>query len=188
MYSRGGRQFWIDEVCQLTSGAFVIPRSWILRKRANFSVDAAPALHADASVVEITLAGWRITSSICSVLAEDFKWNYFDIVSHAGGVEKLVWLPSTDGSEAPVMPCLLRKLVDENEDLYVVMVSPWSDDVSGNRSKQYNKHMNVYISNGCLPGRLAQQEFHVHFLSTSPSASSSEQFSAIRDQVKYVKF
>ncbi|KAJ6533000.1 hypothetical protein B0H19DRAFT_1213998 [Mycena capillaripes] len=54
-------------------------------------------------------------------------------------------------------------------DLFVLMASPWADDVSGNKSKQYNKHMNMYTGNGCLPGRMLQQEFH---------------FSAFRDHVK----
>jgi CDP-diacylglycerol pyrophosphatase len=77
----------------------------------------------------------------------------------------------------------MRKLVGEDEDLFVVMASPWADDVSGNKSKQYNKHMNIYTGNGCLPGRLLQQEYHVHYVSTSPNASA-EQFAAFHDQVQ----
>lgn len=84
----------------------------------------------------------------------------------------------------PCSSSIAQQLVGEDEDLFVIMVSPWADDVSGNKSKQYNKHMNMYASNGCLPGQLLQQEFHVHYVSTSPYASSAEQFSAFRDQVK----
>ncbi|KAJ7888627.1 hypothetical protein B0H14DRAFT_3081939 [Mycena olivaceomarginata] len=74
--------------------------------------------------------------------------------------------------------------VSDDEDLFVIMVSLWADDVSGNRSKQYNKHMNMCTGNGCLPGRLLQQEFHIHYISTSPHASSAEQFATFRDHVK----
>ncbi|KAJ7765113.1 hypothetical protein B0H14DRAFT_3510260 [Mycena olivaceomarginata] len=82
------------------------------------------------------------------------------------------------------MPNEMQKLVDDDEDLYVVMVSPWADDVSGNKSKQYNKHMNMYTGNGCLPGRLLKQEFNIHYISTSPHAFSAEQFSTFRDHVQ----
>ncbi|KAJ7793439.1 hypothetical protein B0H14DRAFT_2533522 [Mycena olivaceomarginata] len=82
------------------------------------------------------------------------------------------------------MPNPMRKLVGDDEDLFVLMVSPWADDVSGNRSKQYNKHMNMCTGNGCLPGRLLQQEFHVHYISTSPHATSAEQFATFRNHVK----
>ncbi|KAJ7885740.1 hypothetical protein B0H14DRAFT_3734848 [Mycena olivaceomarginata] len=104
-------------------------------------------------------------------------WSSIDL--HDG--EPFVWV---DGTDIPAMPNPMRKLVGDDEDLYVVMVSPWADDVSGNRSKQYNKHMNMCAGNGCLPGRLLQQEYHVHYISTSPNASSAEQFSTFRDHVK----
>lgn len=84
----------------------------------------------------------------------------------------------------PDMPNALRTLA-EDEELYVVMVSIWCDDVSGNQSKQYNKHMNIYMANSNLPGRLLQQEYFVRFVSTSPHATSPEQFSVVMDQIRY---
>lgn len=83
------------------------------------------------------------------------------------------------------MPNPLRNLA-QGDDLYVVMVPLWGDDVSGNKSKQYNKHINIYMANSCLPGQLLQQEYFVQFVSTSPHATSPEQFAALRDQIKYV--
>jgi len=49
------------------------------------------------------------------------------------------------------MPNPLHKLA-KGEDLYVVMLPLWCDDVSGNRSKQYNKHINMYMANSSIPG------------------------------------
>ncbi|TFK17304.1 hypothetical protein FA15DRAFT_661542 [Coprinopsis marcescibilis] len=55
----------------------------------------------------------------------------------------------------------------------------WSDDVSGNVSKQYNPHTNLYIQNLNLPHEKLSQEYFVRFCSTSSYASSSEQFVAL---------
>ena len=81
------------------------------------------------------------------------------------------------------MPNPLRTLA-KDKDLYVVMLPIWADDVSGNKSKQYNKHINIYSTNGCLPGRLLQQEYFINFISTSPNATSPEQLSAIKQQIE----
>jgi hypothetical protein len=82
------------------------------------------------------------------------------------------------------MPNDLRALA-EGDDLYVVMLPLWCDDVSGNKSKQYNKHINIYMVNSNLPGWLLQQEYFIQFVSTSPYATSPEQFSALKEQIKY---
>lgn len=91
-----------------------------------------------------------------------------------------------ESAQHPDMPNALRCLVDPDEDLVVVMVPIWCDDISGNKSKQFNKHMNLYMVNSNLPGQLLQQEYFVKFVSTSPNASTPEQWSAIREQLKYI--
>ncbi|KAK6997431.1 hypothetical protein R3P38DRAFT_3620933 [Favolaschia claudopus] len=171
MFSRGRKQFWLDELTQLSDASYVIPLTWIVRDGV---------LTSDVLVVKRTPDGhWMLTNDFRRINADDFDRDFIDLQDEFGQVFR--WVEDAD---VPPMPNPLRQLVDDDEDLVVVMVSPWADDVSGNRSKQYNKHMNMCTGNGCLPGRLLQQEYHLHYISTSPHASSAEQFATFRDQVK----
>lgn len=83
------------------------------------------------------------------------------------------------------MPNPLRAKADGYE-LYTVFAHIWTDDVSGNVSKQYNKHFNFYMANTSLPGRLLQQEYFIRFLSTSQYSSTAEQFAAVKKEIEYV--
>jgi len=85
------------------------------------------------------------------------------------------------------MPNPLREIAN-GEDLYVVMLPLWCDDVSGNRSKQYNKHINMYMANSSIPGQLLQQEYFVRYVSASPHATAPEQFSVLWEKIKYIFF
>ncbi|KAJ3792239.1 hypothetical protein GGU11DRAFT_760921 [Lentinula aff. detonsa] len=174
MISRGLRQFWIDEVAQLNDGSYVIPRNWI-----NVTTAGKTVLSSDCSNVQVTLL---LSGPIRTVPAECFKFNYDDVISSIG--DNIRW--HSEGVTAiPEMPNQLRNLAD-GDDLYVVMVPLWCDDVSGNKSKQYKKHINIYSVNGSLPGQMLQQEYFVNFVSTSPNATSLEQFKTLRDQIKVV--
>jgi hypothetical protein len=87
------------------------------------------------------------------------------------------------GTNVPKMPNELQHLAS-NRELYVIMLPLWCDDMSGNHLKQYNKHINMYMANLNLPGRLLQQEYFVQFVSTLPHATSLEQFSAVMANIK----
>ena len=68
------------------------------------------------------------------------------------------------------------RAVAKGRPVFSVRVMPWADDVSGNRSKQYNPHINLYMKNLNVPSEKLKQQFFVRFCSTSPDAGSNEQF------------
>ncbi|KAJ7063307.1 hypothetical protein C8F01DRAFT_1229908, partial [Mycena amicta] len=169
MFSRGHRQFYIDEVAELNTGEKVLPVAWIIR---------GGELWADYHDVLPETFGWTVGSERKKIPVSRLVYNYFDVIERVGDM-----IPWADSTTAPSMPNPLRELA-EGEDLFVVMIPLWADDVSGNKSKQYNKHINVYMVNSNLPGQLLQQEYFVRFVSTSPNATSPEQFSALKEQIQ----
>jgi hypothetical protein len=62
--------------------------------------------------------------------------------------------------------------------MFTIRIKPWCDGVSGNVSKQYNAHTNIYAANASLPNSKLNQEYFIRFSSTSPHASALEQYSA----------
>lgn len=59
----------------------------------------------------------------------------------------------------------------------------FSDDMSGNQSKRWNKHEVWYCYLGGLPFAEAQKEFNIHFLGTSNVCSSMELLPPIMDEI-----
>lgn len=61
----------------------------------------------------------------------------------------------------------------------------FADDASGNESKAWNKHINIYCNNAALPREQIQKETNVHFVGSSSVASSAEMLQGVRTQIKY---
>lgn len=81
-------------------------------------------------------------------------------------------------SWAGSMPHPVRK-VAKGRPTFTLGMMAWADDVSGNRTKQYNAHTNVYVANINLPHKKLQQEYFIRFCSTSQDASALEQLDAM---------
>ncbi|KAH9847978.1 hypothetical protein C2E23DRAFT_740580 [Lenzites betulinus] len=166
MFDAGDKHYYVDELAQLTSGELVIPSRWIMY-RGQLHADVhrviiPPSVRQGQAVYDRTK-----TEMVCADL---LTANYFDLEA-AGRLPQ--WAAMTD--PPPTMPNTLRNIAD-GEPLYLSFVNHFVDDVSGNRSKSWNKHINTYITHANLPRQLLQQEAHIHFVSTSQNASAAEQF------------
>ncbi|KAF8918213.1 hypothetical protein CPB85DRAFT_1249826 [Mucidula mucida] len=110
------------------------------------------------------------------ISALDLSENYLDLQHENVLPHWPTTVPNCDSVNYPAkMPNPKRALAD-GDPLYTSFIEYFSDDVSGNWSKMWNKHWNVYMSHRNLPRQLLQQEFHVHFVSSSPHASVAEQY------------
>lgn len=85
------------------------------------------------------------------------------------------------------MPHPLRALAGDRM-MYSVPINVFLDDVSGNISKQWNKHFSCYISNGLLPREKLMEEFHVRFVATSPTATPLEIMQGVQSFIECVTF
>ncbi|KAF9219013.1 hypothetical protein BS17DRAFT_798351 [Gyrodon lividus] len=67
--------------------------------------------------------------------------------------------------------------------VYTVPLIIFMDDVSGNVSKQWNKHHVVYMSNASLPREMLEKEFCIRFVTTSPHAAPMELMRAMTESL-----
>ena len=67
--------------------------------------------------------------------------------------------------------------------VYWVPLIIFMDGVSGDISKQENKHFVIYMSNAFLPQEMLDQEFNVHFVTSSPHASPMELMHAMKESI-----
>jgi hypothetical protein len=105
---------------------------------------------------------------------EELQYNIFDIKSHI----PVICISCNSGQKEYPQPNLLCN-VGNGRPMFCIWVMAWSDDVSGNQSKQYNMHTNTCIVNLNIPHHISAQEFFVQFCSTSQYALSSEQVAAL---------
>ncbi|EJD42846.1 hypothetical protein AURDEDRAFT_67176, partial [Auricularia subglabra TFB-10046 SS5] len=182
MYLQGHKHFYVNEIARLRSGQFVIPLIWIIRDKE---------LCADAYFVTVAGGNLTIDTTERSFAARDLRDSFLDLerrnpllfesTVHVTGELPQYLRDSMAFNSLQQNP--LRALAG-GVPLYSSFLHQWSDDVSGNQTKQYNKHENICIAHANIPGRLLQQEYNVRFVSTSTHATSLEQFEAVDLMIK----
>ncbi|KAF9644917.1 hypothetical protein BDM02DRAFT_3157045 [Thelephora ganbajun] len=165
----GPRHYYVLEFARLKNGDFVVPARWLTHK-GHVKADVFQVKESPDGTVSID------TDQTMQIDASDLQSTYPELVDQ-GLVPVchdvlLGQMPNCDREIAGGLP------------LYTSFVDYFGDDVSGNRSKAWNKHWNSYISHRNLPRKLLQQEFHVHFLSSSPNATIPEQLQSFISTVE----
>ncbi|KAF7351786.1 hypothetical protein MSAN_01612000 [Mycena sanguinolenta] len=174
MYDAISAHYYVNELARLKNGNFVVPIRWLMYRGK---------VHADAFVVAINETGDATIddSKTIIIAAADLSDNFLNLQD-----KKLVpqWSVKTkESGRLERMPNPKREIAG-GDPLYATLVDFFGDNVSGNKSKSWNKHLNGYMTNRTLPRKLLQQELHVHFVSTSPNASMAEQFQEFKNTVE----
>jgi hypothetical protein len=193
MFDAGhGTQYYLKEIAQLENKSFVIPVRWIKVEKI-MHVDVFPVVMDDEVMIFThpkALSDLRVQNKAhvktdaVRIPASQLVANFLDL---AFKVQIPDWSETAIADGYPArMPNPLRSIA-KGDPFYTILVDYFSDDVSGNRSKSWNKHWNAYMTNRSLPRQLLQHEFYVHFVSTSQHASIPEQFGEFQKIIKYVR-
>ncbi|KAH9835337.1 uncharacterized protein C8Q71DRAFT_870860, partial [Rhodofomes roseus] len=159
------RHFYIRELARLRDGRFVIPVRFVQDRDVD-CLDGYLVVHYAATGIFVVR-----DHVLIRVEAKELQDNVIDIERETeirinGENSAPSWVAK---NQHPV------RAIAAQRPAYTVRLMSWSDDVSGNKSKQYNAHTNVYMANINLPHDKLKQEYFVRFCSTSQHASSSEQ-------------
>ncbi|EPQ51212.1 hypothetical protein GLOTRDRAFT_49236 [Gloeophyllum trabeum ATCC 11539] len=176
MYDAGqDHHYYVNEFARMKTGQFVVPIRWLEREEDSQIV-------ADAYAVAEYQGTYKIDDSRTIIIeTKHLDADFLDLIDQ--NLVPICDQATIDAGHRARMPNPLRKIA-AGDPLYTSFVDYWSDDVSGNRTKSYNKHVNACVVHRNLPRRLLQQEVHVHFISTSQNASAPEQFRAFKETVE----
>ncbi|KJE01018.1 hypothetical protein I311_05388 [Cryptococcus gattii NT-10] len=154
-----GKQFFVRGVTRMKNGELVYPLVWVTLPHGSVGAFSSRVVGQDNDLV---------------IAQEDV---ITDPIPAKELLAVLEQLEDENGDVYSLNP--LRSTVGINDDFLVVFVSLWADDVSGNQSKQYNKHVNIDMQNTNLPAKLLNQDHFINFISTSQHASWAEQMAEI---------
>ncbi|OSD07688.1 hypothetical protein PYCCODRAFT_1358054, partial [Trametes coccinea BRFM310] len=188
MCRKGHQDFYIHEPALLDDGRVCMPFRWFTRMGKTFARAWAMAPVEGNS-------GWIVSRHIeFDVSVDRFLVNFASLsgtytpygvpdprciigVQHAAGDGIAAWT-LTD----PRVGNRWRLLAEGHR---VVAFPIWlyCDDTSGNLSKKWNKHNSFLFTPAGLPRRLVHQEYNIHFLATSNTASPLEMLDGIVDQL-----
>ncbi|KAG1824214.1 hypothetical protein EV424DRAFT_1320857, partial [Suillus variegatus] len=178
-----GKIYFVNELLQECSGGFFVPERFFTASYAPVngrdSQDSCQEnkTYAMGRAVQYTDAGFIVSDEQEIVPVSNFRHSFEDLVDKlACGV--------TMSSEKylKLTPHPLREK-SKGRMVYSVPLIIFMDDVSGNVSKQWNKHHAIYMSNANLPREMLEKEFCVRFVTSSPHAAPMELMHAMKESI-----
>ncbi|KAH7919605.1 hypothetical protein BV22DRAFT_968262, partial [Leucogyrophana mollusca] len=181
-----GTIYFKDELLQDTSGCYFIPERFFTGLDTSIDVDEpgngpdAKILYALGRAVTRTDAGFIISDEQEIVNTSTFKRS-FDVISACHG--ELDCGLTESSVKYGSLTCNPLRTKSAGRMVYTVPPIIFMDDVSGNISKQWNKHHAIYMSNANLPREMLEKEFFVRFVSSSPHAPPMELMRAMKHSI-----
>ncbi|KAJ3559426.1 hypothetical protein NM688_g352 [Phlebia brevispora] len=154
------RYFYIKELARLHDGRFVVPMKWICVLNKDGSETECTDVYLVQENADDTLS--ILTDQLVRIEASQLAENYPELKLEREQMGLPFYRFSGKG---------FATMGASDASSY---------DVSGNRTKQYNPHTNVYLANMDIPHSKRQQEYFVRFYSTSTDASALEQLEALQ--------
>ncbi|KIK80276.1 hypothetical protein PAXRUDRAFT_15881 [Paxillus rubicundulus Ve08.2h10] len=164
----GTNIFFVDELLQWSTKDYFIPKKFFQAKLGG--APKAEVLAAGYGVSR-TEEGYTVDLELIIVLVSTFTRTYKDIKANGSELERGFTVLSATHAELMPNP---RHEKSGGRMVLTVPLIIFMDDVSGNISKQWNKHHVVYMSNASMPRKMLEKEFCVQFVSSSLHAPPLE--------------
>ncbi|KAG2752138.1 hypothetical protein P692DRAFT_201687974, partial [Suillus brevipes Sb2] len=181
-----GTIYFVNELLKDSSGAYFIPERFFLGSPSveggveGSEQSDGKILYALGRAAEPTDAGFIINDEQEIIPTPIFAQSYEDL-SLTNELD--CGLTASSAKYGSLGPNPLREKA-KGRMVYAVPLIIFMDDVSGNVSKQWNKHHAIYMSNANLPHEMLEKEFFVRFVLSSLHAAPMELMCGMKDSLR----
>ncbi|KAH9812707.1 hypothetical protein DFH28DRAFT_1061525, partial [Melampsora americana] len=190
MVHQDDRHFYIYEPVQLQSKKIVIPLFFYQSGADTYAkcVFTRQKLVTTSSIqIEFQRIPFFDSDQLSTINVNQF-WREFDKIEIRPGIlmkdhcGEVMYAHDSGSSVQFPLYNEWRKKADGRIIRHVPLIL-YCDDLSGNVSKRWNKHIAFYFTLAGLPSKLSNQEYNCHFLSTSNTAGALELADPLIDEL-----
>ncbi|EFP89671.2 uncharacterized protein PGTG_15634 [Puccinia graminis f. sp. tritici CRL 75-36-700-3] len=188
------KHFYVFEPIELASGKIFIPVYFYTYKGELYSKCVMPKTRTTRDDRGLTHNYLTIphhmpfeSADLVAIPCEQFAKIYSEIIM-PGGIpcarwcENAIWGAKTGKTTKFPLPNPWHVRAN-GRIIRHVPITLYADDTSGNRSKQWNKHISYYYTLSGLPPNMTNQNYNCHFLATSNTAGALELADQIVDEL-----
>ncbi|KAI8457263.1 hypothetical protein BY996DRAFT_8685400 [Phakopsora pachyrhizi] len=191
MISVGGKHYYIYEPVQINDGSVVVPMFFYIKGGKMYAKACKLNLSVISSAEVNIFISWNkdfYSDDLKEIVGEEFLRPYAEILVNdrillASKCRNILHEYTPEGKEIIQLPNPWR-IKAEGKMIRHVPLSFYADDTSGNISKQWNKHISIFMSLAGLPPKLSNQEFNKLFVATSNIASALELAAPVFEELK----